>query len=88
MARVSEALARPARTVVQGTPAWIITELLDSYGWVPMDERQYGATVLALTVIIGWAQTLVENRLGKALFRQVPPTTAPVVDDTSSGSSA
>lgn len=78
--KVSEALARPVRTGLQGTPAWVITEGIDA--WVyDMNDRQYGVLVLLLTMLVGWMQTAYENHVGKGLLRQVPPTEAPVVDN-------
>lgn len=77
--RVSEAIARPTRTALQGTPAWVITEFADSWLY-DMSDRQYGAAVLLLTMIISYIQTTVENRRGVGFMRDVPPTTAAVVD--------
>lgn len=62
--------ARPARTAVQGTVAFALTEILDSFGLVEMNERQYGAVLLLLTIILSWAQTLAERALGKGLLRK------------------
>lgn len=76
---VSTAIAAPIRTVVQGTPAWAITEFLDSFGIVHMDERQFGVTVLLLTAVIAALQNLVENAQGRGFLRRVPPTDTPVV---------
>lgn len=76
--RVGEPLARATRTAVQATPAWIITEMLDAF-LVDMTERQYGVLVLFLTMVISWAQALIENRLGTGLLRAVPPKDSPVV---------
>jgi hypothetical protein len=75
---VSTAVAAPIRTVIQGTPAWAITEFLDAFGIVHMDERQFGVTVLLLTAIIASLQNLVENAQGWGFLRRVPPTDTPV----------
>ncbi|NUO57299.1 MAG: hypothetical protein HOV78_11585 [Hamadaea sp.] len=76
--RVSQAVTRPARTAVQGGLAFAITELLDSFGILPMDERQYAAVLLILTIVLGAVQAAVENRIGKGFLRPVPPTDDPV----------
>lgn len=68
-ARISEAKARAARTVVQMTPAAVIVELVDSTFW-DMDERQYAAIFAALTLVFAWVQVLIENKTGYALFRK------------------
>jgi len=77
--KVSESVARPARTVIQATPAFLITELIDSFH--DLTDYQFGLVVLILTAGISWVQTTVENELGKGLLRQVPPTEAPLVDE-------
>lgn len=79
MSSVSEVLARPVRTAVQGTPAWIITEMVDAF-LVDLTDRQYGILVLFLTMVFSFVQTAIENKTGKGLLRKVPPTEAPVVD--------
>lgn len=77
--RVNDALARTARTGLQGTPAWLAVALLDTF--VDLSDKQFGLLVLILTGLIGWAQATVENAVGAGILRQVPPTTAPVVDE-------
>lgn len=77
--RVSEAVARPVRTAGQLVPAVVIVDVVDAFV-TDLDERQYGVAVAALTLLISWVQTVVENHYGRALLRQVPPTTVPVVD--------
>jgi hypothetical protein len=62
-------VARPARTAVQGSAAFAVTELLDSFSILPMDERQYGAVLLILTIVFGAIQIAVENHIGKGLLR-------------------
>lgn len=75
--RASAAITRPTRTAIQATPALVLTEFVDAFLY-DLNEPQYGALVGLLTVVISWAQTLTENRLGKGLLRDVPPTTDPV----------
>lgn len=79
--RVSQAVTRPARTAVQGGVAFGITELLDSFGILPMDERQYAAVLLLLTIVLGAIQTATENLIGHGFLRAVPPATDPVPGD-------
>lgn len=77
--RVNEVVARPVRTVVQGTPAWIITEVIDSFVY-DMNDQQFGVLVLFLAMVFSAAQTAYENYKGKGFLRSVPPTNVPVVD--------
>jgi hypothetical protein len=77
--RIPEPVARPARTALQGTPAWLLASWYDAFH--PMTKDQFFLTAAVLTLAIGALQTLIENYLGAGLLRQVPPTSAPVVDD-------
>ena len=75
---VSESVARPARTAIQAVPAGAITEFVDAFIY-DMSDRQYGAAVVLLTLLFGWAQAAFENHRGEALWlRRVPPTDTPV----------
>ena len=76
--KVSESVARTGRTAIQGTPAWLITLLVDSF--YDLTDYQFGLVALILTGAISYAQAEIENHLGKGLLRNVPPTDAPVVD--------
>ena len=76
--RVSEGVARPARTAIQMTPAAIVTELVDIFVY-NMDERGYLAVFAALTLLFGVIQNLAENASGKGWWlRQVPPAAVPI----------
>lgn len=77
--RVSEVIARPARTGPQAIVAFTIVEFIDSF-INDLTEKQYGAAVGLLILILSGLQVLVENWSGKAFFRKVPPTEQPVVD--------
>lgn len=77
-AYVSEAVARPVRTAVQATPAWIMTEAIDSFVY-DMNDRQYGVLVLLITMLIGFIQTLIESKIGKAFLRRASVTEVPAV---------
>jgi hypothetical protein len=77
---VNEAVARPVRTVVQMAPSGVITEFIDAFVH-NLDDRQYAALFALLTLLIGFAQTALENRTGKAFLRTVPPRAVPVVDN-------
>lgn len=81
--RVSEVVARPTRTAFQLTPAGVLTAWFDSFHHLTKD--QFFWTAAGLTLVIGVIQTAVENAAGRGLLRQVPPTTAPVVDDKNGG---
>jgi hypothetical protein len=78
--KVNEAVARPARTAVQATPAFLITSFIDSTIW-DMNDETFGLVVLILTTVFSFVQTAIENSRGKGLMRNVPPKEAPVIDD-------
>ena len=76
--RVSEAVARPARTVIQSGPGWVIIEVVEAYGLYDFTDRQYGVTLLLLTAAASVVQNFLENRRGKAFWlRSVPPKEVP-----------
>lgn len=76
---VSEAVARPVRTAIQSGPGWVIIEIVEAYELYDFTDRQYGVTLLVLTVVTGYIQNLLENRRGKGFFlRSIPPTQAAV----------
>lgn len=77
---IGENVARPLRTGVQAVPAYALVEFVDAFIH-DMTERQYAAAVVLLTMVISLIQTTVENGLGKAFLRRVPPVEVPVVDD-------
>ena len=75
--RVSEAIARPARTAIQVVPSAAITEFVDAFIY-DMNDRQYAALVVMLTLLFAWIQAAYENAKGRGLwFRAVPPTNQP-----------
>lgn len=76
--RVSEAVARPVRGAGQGSAAWLVTEAFEAFNIYDFTESQYGLSVLILSVLFTFIQTMIENKIGKGFLRQVPPTTAPV----------
>lgn len=77
---VMDAIARPARTAMQATPAWIITEFVDAW-FYDMNDRQFSVTVLALTMVFSSLHALIEDRVGKGILRRVPAPPAPVIDE-------
>jgi len=82
---LSTTVANPIRTGVQGGVAWGITELLDSFNILPMDERQYAAVLLLLTLVISGIQNGFENAKGIGFLRKVPQLDAPIIDDKPNG---
>lgn len=79
MSTVSEVVARPARTAIQSGPGWVIIEVIEAYDLYDFTDRQYGVTLLILTVLASVIQNAVENHRGKGLFlRSVPPVNVPV----------
>ena len=81
---VSWSIAGPTRTLLQAGPSYAIIEFLDAFLW-DMNDRQYAAAVVLLTMLIGFVQAAIENSTGKALLRKVPPTDVPVVDGAAPG---
>lgn len=76
---VSEAVARPARTAIQSTPAFALIELLEAFEVYDFTDRQYGVTLMVLTAIVSFIQNKIENNRGKGFFlRSVPPLAVPV----------
>jgi len=65
-----ESITRPTRTAGQGAAAYAAVEFVDSWLY-DMTDRQYAALVVALTIIIGWAQVAIEDWRGKAILRDV-----------------
>lgn len=78
---VSEVVARPVRTGPQAVVAFAVVEFWDSF-IQDLSEKQYGAAVGLLVILLAGLQALVENWRGKAFLRKVPPKDVPVVDDT------
>lgn len=76
--RISEVVARPARGAGQGGAGWIVTETIEAFGIYDFTEKQYGLSVFILGVVFSFLQTLIENRLGKAFLRQIPPKDSPL----------
>lgn len=75
VSRVSEAVARPARTGVQGGVAWAILEFISAYELYDFTERQLIVTTVVLTAVVSYLQNAFENHRSKGLFlRDVPPT--------------
>lgn len=77
--RVSEAVARPARTGVQATPAFLLVWLVDENIWNMNDETFTVMTIL-VTMLFSFIQTAIENLKGKAFLRNIPPASAPITD--------
>lgn len=80
--RISAAVARPARTAGQGGLGFAVMAVIQSFHH--FTPEQYGALLLLFTIVFGWAQVLIENRLGKGILREVPPKTEPIVDSNDS----
>jgi hypothetical protein len=77
---ISEVIARPVRTGIQLGAATVLTEFVDAF-FTDLTDKQYGALVAFLTLLLSMVQAAVENSTGKALLRQIPPKEVPVVDD-------
>jgi len=77
--KVSEGVARPVRTGVQGGTGLILAQFIDA--WIyNMNDTQFGTLVAILTVVLSAAQTFVEDYTGKGILRAIPPKEVPVVD--------
>lgn len=79
--QISTAIANPIRTGVQIVPAAAITEFIDAF-FVNMNDRQYAALMVLLTLVISVCQNVYENYKGVGFLRNVPPRTTPVLDTT------
>ncbi len=84
MSQITEKVARPGRTLMQASPAFAVTEGIDA--WVyDMNDRQYGVTIILLTMLFSFIQTAYEDYKGRAVLRNVTPqgvpnVTVPVID--------
>lgn len=78
--RVTEVIARPTRTTIQATVAALLVALWSNKVNHLSTEEVATYTVLA-TAVVNAIWVAVENYLERGLLRQVPPKTAPVVDD-------
>lgn len=77
--KVSQVVARPIRTAVQGTPAYVIVYFLNVWHIPSMNPEQFGGSVLFLTLLFSLLQPLIENKIGKGFLRTVPSqSVAPV----------
>jgi len=78
--RISDAVARPVRTTMQGGVGLILAQFVDA--WIyDMNDVQMGSLVALLTIVLSWVQPLVEDRIGTGLMRDVPSREVPVVDN-------
>lgn len=78
--RVPEPVARGSRTTVQAALAVVVASWLNPY--LPhVVDHQKAWLIGALTALFSLALTWLEDRTGKSILRQAPPTTAPVVDN-------
>lgn len=77
--KVSETTARTIRTAPQGGLAWALTEGVDAFIY-NFDDRQYGIAVVLLTMLVVFIQNAIENGIGKAFLRDMPPTDVPIID--------
>lgn len=75
---VSQVVARPVRTTAQAGTALILVDFIHAW-FLDMSEVQFGATVAMLTVVIGFIQTLVENKTGKGFLRTPSEPDQPVI---------
>lgn len=82
MTRVGTAVANPLRTGAQGGAGWLLAEAVEAFGLFDFTERQWPLVIIIGGSLVSAVQNLGENRgWWKPLLRQVPPTTAPVVDE-------
>ena len=74
---ISQAVARPARTLTQLTASAVVTEFVDAF-LHDMTDRQYASLLGLLTLVFGYAQVLVEDHIGKGFLRKPQPPEQPV----------
>jgi hypothetical protein len=65
---MSETGNRSVRTAAQAVLAGIIVDFVDVF-FYDLSDRQFGASVALLTVLITFVQNLVESRKGAGLLR-------------------
>lgn len=85
MTRVSTAVSAPIRTGAQLGAGAVLVEFYAAFWAADWSNRQYLAALAFATLLVTAVQHLIENRTGKAVLRDVPPTTAPLVEDAGSG---
>lgn len=78
--RVSTTVAAPVRTAAQLGVGYVLVEFVAAFFAPDWSERQYLAALGLATLVVTALQHLVENRTGRAVLRDVPPTTAPLVE--------
>lgn len=65
---MKESINRASRTAIQGTLAGALVEFVDAT-IIDLSDRQYGATIVLLTMVISYVQTFVEDKKGAGLLR-------------------
>lgn len=79
---VNEIVARPTRTAMQASPAYLVVWLVDEQ-FYHLKPPVFAIAVVLLTLVFNFAQVLLENAgLLTPIMRDVPPTKVSVVDDT------
>ena len=65
---MSETGNRSVRTALQAGIAGIIVEFVDAF-FYDLSDRQYGAAVALLTILLTYVQNLVEEHRGAGVLR-------------------
>lgn len=66
---MNDTLKRPTRTAVQGGVSYAVVDFVDAFNIITMDDRQFGVSVILLTIVLSWLQVLVENYFMKGFLR-------------------
>lgn len=67
LVKVGPVAAPVVRTAGQGGLAFIIMEIIESYGLYDFTDRQWSITLLAGTTFLAWLQNTIEQRRGRKL---------------------
>lgn len=83
---VSDSVARPVRGGVQGGAAFLVVEAIEAFEIFDFTERQFGVTILVLSLVFSFIQNVLENKgLIAAFLKRAPQPPQPVIDPMPEG---
>ena len=65
----TSAAKRGARTVIQGSAAGIILEIISAFNLYEFTARQAAVSLIALTAVVSFTQNKIENDKGVGILR-------------------
>lgn len=82
MTEVRSSIARPVRGGVQGGITYAVIEVLSAFSVVDFTPRQYGAVMLAGSILVSAIQNFAEDQGWiKSFLKNQPQRDEPLVDD-------